>query len=151
MVFKLSPISSSTIATALTGISQRLSRKSDRRTATRAWETWMTMNDSWGYQVAGDNWKSTKTTQSRFLPAGRRQLPAEHRAKPDGSIPERPCVRILTETGKWMRRGAALYGAEDPPYADFSRRGSTLYIHVHCWPAQTAGTETMAFEHPPTV
>jgi alpha-L-fucosidase len=54
------------------------------------------------------------------------------------------------------RNGAAIYGAEPcqagwHPYADFSRKGNTLYIHVHFWPGQTIGTQTMAFERPPTV
>jgi alpha-L-fucosidase len=71
-------------------------------------------------------------------------------------VPEES-VRVLTETGRWMsHNGASIYAAERcnagwHPYADFTRKGNTLYIHVHFWPGQTLGTETLAFEHPPVV
>jgi alpha-L-fucosidase len=124
----------------------------------RAWETCMTTNGSWGYQEADDNWKSA-TTIVRNLAAcahGGGNYLLNIGPKPDGSIREES-VRLLTETGKWTsRNGAAIYGAEPcqanwHPCADFSRKGNTLYVHVHFWPGQTLGTETMAFEHPPTV
>jgi alpha-L-fucosidase len=40
----------------------------------RAWESCMTMNDSWGYNRADDNWKSPKTvvrnlSHARTIPA----------------------------------------------------------------------------------
>ena len=57
----------------------------------------------------------------------------------DGTVPEES-VRVLTEVGHWMRRNAeAIYGS-DPcqprrsNYAGFTRKGNTLYMHVHFWP-----------------
>ena len=35
----------------------------------RAWESCMTMNDSWGYQKADDNWKTPKTIVRNLVPA----------------------------------------------------------------------------------
>ena len=51
--------------------------------AGRAWESCMTMNDSWGYQRADDDWKSPKTVVRNLTTcaARRRQLSAEHRTQ----------------------------------------------------------------------
>ncbi len=62
--------------------------------------------------------------------------------KPDGSIPEES-VRILTAVGKWMdRNGESIYDTETcqprrSNYAGFTRKGNTLYMHVHFWPGET--------------
>ena len=51
-------------------------------TGGRAWESCMTLNDSWGYQRADDNWKTSqhRHPQPDHLRPRRRQLPAQHRA-----------------------------------------------------------------------
>lgn len=124
----------------------------------RAWETCMTMNDSWGYQKADDAWKSTKTIVRNLAECARGggNYLLNIGPRPDGSIPEES-VRTLTDVGRWMsRNGASIYGAERcqagwHPYANFSRKGNTLYVHVHFWPGQTPGTEALTFEHPPVV
>ena len=109
-----------------------------------AWESCMTMNDSWGYQRADDNWKSPKAivrdlvtcahdTGNYLLNIG---------PKPDGSIPEES-VSILTAVGKWIgRNGQTIYQSEKcqpgrSNFAGFSRRGNTLYMHVYFWPGST--------------
>ena len=71
--------SSSTTATSCRAISPR--RSSASRPSKRAWESCMTMNDSWGYQKADDDWKTPKTVVRNLITvrARRRQLPAEHR------------------------------------------------------------------------
>jgi alpha-L-fucosidase len=62
--------------------------------------------------------------------------------KPDGSIPEES-VRILSAVGKWMdRNGQTIYQSETcgpfhSQFASFSRKGNTLYMHVHFWPGST--------------
>src|SRR5579862_7725792 len=62
--------------------------------------------------------------------------------KADGSVPE-PSVRILNSVGRWMREnGAAIYGSERCrfPHGNieaFTRKGNTLYVHVHFWPGET--------------
>ena len=49
-------------------------------------------------------------------------------------------MRILSTVGAWTdKNGSAIYGAErckvrDSLFANFSRKGNTLYIHVHFWP-----------------
>jgi alpha-L-fucosidase len=109
-----------------------------------AWESCMTMNDSWGYQRADDNWKSPKTIVRNLVTCahdtGNYLLNIGPRA--DGSIPEES-VSILTSVGKWMaRNGETIYRSEkcqpgQSTYAGFSRKGNTLYMHVHFWPGST--------------
>jgi len=110
----------------------------------RAWEACMTMNDSWGYQRADDNWKSPKTIVRNLVTCARDggNYLLNIGPKPDGSVPEES-VRILSDVGRWMdRNGVAIYGA-DPcevkrsSYINFSRKGNTLYLHVYYWPGST--------------
>src|SRR5579885_1362258 len=110
----------------------------------RAWEACMTMNDSWGYQRADDNWKSPKTIVRNLVTCARDggNYLLNIGPKPDGSVPEES-VRILSDVGRWMdRNGVAIYGA-DPcevkrsSYINFSRKGNTLYLHVYYGPGST--------------
>src|SRR5437870_8709622 len=118
----------------------------------RAWETCMTLNDSWGYQRADDDWKSSRRVIQNLIACSRDTgnylLNIGPRA--DGSVPE-DSVRVLTEVGQWLRRnGEAIYGS-DPcqprrsNYASFTRKGNTLFMHVHFWPGNyvaIAGLQT---------
>ncbi|HXW54841.1 MAG TPA: alpha-L-fucosidase [Candidatus Cybelea sp.] len=107
----------------------------------RAWETCMTLNDSWGYQAADDNWKSPKTVIRNLVACARDggNYLLNIGPKPDGSIPE-PSVRVLTEVGQWMERnGHAIYDSDpcqvrSSNYATFTRQGNTLFMHVYFWP-----------------
>ena len=110
----------------------------------RAWEACMTMNDSWGYQKADDDWKSPKTVVKNVITCahdGGNYL-INIGPKPDGSIPDES-VKIMTAVGLWMgRNGQAIYGAERcqprrSNFASFTRKGNTLYMHVHFWPGET--------------
>jgi len=110
----------------------------------RAWEACMTMNDSWGYQRADDDWKTPKTVVRNLVTCARDggNYLLNIGPKPDGSIPE-PSVEILTKVGHWMdRNGGTIYTA-DPckvnrsALANFTRKGNTLYVHVHFWPGET--------------
>jgi alpha-L-fucosidase len=124
----------------------------------RAWESCMTMNDSWGYTGADDNWKSTKTIVRNLVTCakGGGNYLLNIGPKPDGSVPEQS-VNVLTEVGKWMsKNGPTIYEAEPckaswHTFAGYTRKGNTLYIHVHFWPAQTAGTKALEYYKPPTV
>jgi alpha-L-fucosidase len=124
----------------------------------RAWESCMTMNDSWGYAEADDNWKTAKTIVRNLVTCanGDGNYLLNIGPKPDGSVPE-PSVKVLTEVGKWMsKNGPTIYEAEPGKlgwhtYAGCTRKGNTLYIHVHFWPAQTAGTKALDYYKPPTV
>lgn len=110
----------------------------------RAWESCMTLNDSWGYHRADDDWKRPMTVIRNLISCARDggNYLLNIGPKPDGSIPEES-VRIMTEVGQWLgRNGAAIYTSEQcqprrSNYASFTRKGNTLYMHVHFWPGDT--------------
>jgi alpha-L-fucosidase len=110
----------------------------------RAWESCMTMNDSWGYQKTDDNWKTPKTVVRNLITCAHDtgNYLLNIGPKPDGSVPEES-VGILTKVGKWMdRNGMSIYQTDvcqprRSNYASFSRKGNTLYMHVHFWPGPT--------------
>lgn len=108
----------------------------------RAWEACMTLNDSWGYQAADDNWKPAKTVVRNLISCARDGGNYLLNIGPrgvDGSIPE-PSVDILTEVGKWMQKnGECIYQSDicqvtRSTYATFTRAGNTLHMHVYFWP-----------------
>jgi alpha-L-fucosidase len=110
----------------------------------RAWEACMTMNGSWGYHQADDDWKTPKTVLRNLVTCARGggNYLLNIGPRGDGSIPEES-VRILSAVGRWMdKNGQAIYGT-DPcsvgrsNYASFTRKGNTLYVHVHFWPGDT--------------
>jgi alpha-L-fucosidase len=110
----------------------------------RAWESCMTLNESWGYHQADDAWKSSKTIVRNLIycshDAGNYLLNIG--PKPDGSIPEES-VRVLSEVGRWTSRNAESIHTQDrcqpheSNYAAFTRKGNTLYMHVYFWPGET--------------
>jgi alpha-L-fucosidase len=109
-----------------------------------AWESCMTLNDSWGYQRNDDNWKTPRTVIRNLISCVRDEgnYLLNIGPKPDGSIPEES-VRVLTQVGEWMgRNGEALYQSDvcqvrRNNYSSFTRKGDTLYMHVHYWPGET--------------
>jgi alpha-L-fucosidase len=112
-------------------------------TGGRAWESCMTLNDSWGYQRADDNWKTSKTVIRNLISCVRDggNYLLNIGPKPDGSIPEES-VKVLTEVGNWMQtNGHTVYESDlcqvrRSNYASFTRIGNTLYMHVHFWPGE---------------
>jgi len=110
----------------------------------RGWEACMTMNDSWGYHRSDDNWKSPKQCIRNLITCARDggNYLLNIGPKPDGSIPA-PSIRILTEVGKWMdKHGHRIYGADRCEvrrslFANFTRKGKTLYVHCHHWPGDS--------------
>jgi alpha-L-fucosidase len=108
------------------------------------WEACMTMNDSWGYHRADDNWKSPKTIVRNLLQCTRDQgnYLLNIGPKSDGSVPDES-VQILTHVGKWMDSHEELIHkadkcrARNSLFAQFTRQGNTLYIHAHYWPGET--------------
>jgi alpha-L-fucosidase len=109
----------------------------------RAWESCMTLNDSWGYQRADDDWKSSKTVVRNLITCSRDggNYLLNIGPKGDGSVPEEE-VRVLTEVGKWMdTNGETIYKSDlcqprRSTYASFTRTGNTLFMHVHFWPGK---------------
>ena len=110
----------------------------------RSWESCMTLNDSWGYHRADDNWKSAKTVIRNLISCSRDggNYLLNIGPKPDGSIPEES-VQVLTQAGQWMNRnGESIYVTDRcqvrrSEFANFTRRGNTLYMHVYFWPGET--------------
>ncbi len=113
--------------------------------ANRAWESCMTMNDSWGYNRTDDAWKTPKTVVRNLITCARDtgNYLLNIGPRPDGSVPEES-VKILTTVGKWMdRNGTSIYKTEKcqprrSNYASFTRNGNTLYMHNYFWPGETA-------------
>jgi alpha-L-fucosidase len=118
----------------------------------RAWESCMTMNDSWGYHRNDDNWKTPRTVLRNLITCshdGGNYL-LNIGPKADGSIPDES-VRILTSVGEWMgKNGQSIHETDvcNPRrcrFGSFSRKGNTLYLHVYYWPGSTvaiAGLQT---------
>ena len=142
MVFQLQP---EIIVNNRTGLPGDFATPEQRITAdSRPWESCMTMNDSWGYQRADDNWKSPKTIVRNLVTCARDTGNYLLNIGPtgDGSIPP-DSTRILTAVGKWMdHNGPTIYQSEPcqprrSQFAGFTRKGNTLYAHVHFWPGET--------------
>src|ERR1039457_4991352 len=80
----------------------------------RAWESYMTLNDSWGFNRFDDGWKTPKTIVANLANCARGggNYLLNIGPKPDGSIPEET-VTVLDAVGKWLdTNGKAIYGAE---------------------------------------
>jgi alpha-L-fucosidase len=109
----------------------------------RAWESCMTLNESWGYHSADDEWKSPRTIVRNLITCarGRGNYLLNIGPKGDGSVPE-ASTRILREVGKWLEaNGESIFETDicqpwRPSYASFTRKGNTLYMHIHFWPGE---------------
>ena len=103
----------------------------------------MTLNDSWGYQKADDNWKSAKTVIRNLISCSRDggNYLLNIGPKADGSIPQES-IDVLTKVGHWMQiSGDTIYGSDicqprRANYASFTRKANTLYMHVLFWPGE---------------
>jgi alpha-L-fucosidase len=143
MVFELQPEIIVNNRNKLPGDFSTPEQKIVAETNGRAWESCMTLNESWGYQRADDNWKSSRTVIRNLIECVRDggNYLLNIGPKPDGSIPEES-VRILTEVGEWMdTNGSTIFESDlcqvrRSNYASFTRKGNTLYMHVHFWPGE---------------
>jgi alpha-L-fucosidase len=108
------------------------------------WEACMTMNDSWGYNIGDDDWKSQKTIVRNLVTCARGygNYLLNIGPKGDGSIPAES-VQTLSGVGRWMDKHADLIHKAElcqvshSEIANFTRSGNHLYIHVHFWPGET--------------
>jgi alpha-L-fucosidase len=124
----------------------------------RAWETCMTLNDSWGFNRADDQWKNAKTIVDNLITCARGggNYLLNIGPEPDGSVPQ-PSIEVLEAVGKWIdTNGTAIYGTErgqltQNASCNYSRRGNTLYIHVYNWPGHTPAAEWLDFYKPEVV
>ena len=109
----------------------------------RAWEACMTMNESWGYHKTDDTWKTPKQLLRNLIICAREggNYLLNIGPQADGSIPKES-LRILNSVGAWMDKyGHTIYDAEPcqvncSRFADFTRKGNTLYVHIYFWPGK---------------
>jgi alpha-L-fucosidase len=126
--------------------------------AGRAWESCMTLNDSWGFNRGDDAWKTPKTIVDNLATCARGGGNYLLNIGPelDGSIPPETTACLET-VGAWMEtNGKAIYGADRIQAgwnvnANYTRRGNTLYIHQHYWPGHTPAAEWLSFYQPEVV
>jgi alpha-L-fucosidase len=143
MVFELQPDIIVNNRNKLPGDFSTPEQKIVAETNGRPWESCMTLNDSWGFQRADDNWKTSKTIVRNLITCARDggNYLLNIGPMPDGSVPPES-VRVLTEVGRWMdTNGETIYKSDlcQPRrcnYASFTRTGNTLYMHVHFWPGE---------------
>ncbi len=149
MVFKLQP---DIVVNNRNKLAGDFSTPEQQITATevgRAWESCMTMNDSWGYHRADDGWKAPKQIIRNLITCahdGGNYL-LNIGPKPDGTVPLESAA-ILDAVGRWTaRNGESVFVNSQrcqprrSRNGSFSRRGNTLYFHVHYWP----GGDDLAF------
>ncbi|HEV2445878.1 MAG TPA: alpha-L-fucosidase [Candidatus Sulfopaludibacter sp.] len=126
--------------------------------AGRAWETCMTLNDSWGFNRGDDAWKTPKEIVDNLATVARGggNYLLNIGPEPDGSIPPES-VTCLEAVGQWLStNGKSFYGAERGNFdwnsnANYTRSGNTLYIHQHYWPGHTPAAEWLSFFQPEVV
>jgi alpha-L-fucosidase len=126
--------------------------------AGRAWETCMTLNDSWGFNRFDDAWKTPKTVVNNLVTCARGggNYLLNIGPMPDGSIPEET-ISALQSVGKWLdANGKAIYGTEAGKLettvnTNYTRRGNTLFVHQQFWPGHTPAAEWLTFFQPEAV
>ena len=126
------------------------------------WETCMTMNGRWGYNMVDKNFKSTTDLLQKLSDIASKSgnFLLNVGPKADGTFPEESIQR-LEEIGDWMDvNGEAIHGTVGSPFQEldwgratqkFHDESTTLYLHVFDWPADgellvpgLAGTVTSA-------
>ena len=104
-----------------------------------AWETPMTLNNTWGFSKTDEKWKSPKTVVKMLIDVVSKGGNLLMNVGPDarGNIPQ-GSVDVLNTVGKWLHKnGESIYGAKacaDFPYqmrwGGLTGKGSTVYLHL---------------------
>lgn len=111
----------------------------------RDWEVCMTMNETWGYKIHDNDWKSTETLIQMLCDivskGGNFLLNVGPTA--EGEIPQESIERLLA-VGEWMDvNGESIYGTTASPISGLTwgritkkvnEGGATLYLHIFDWP-----------------
>ncbi len=121
----------------------------------RAWESCMTLNDSWGFNRYDDAWKTPKTIVNNLATCARGggNYLLNIGPEPDGSIPPET-LTILDKVGEWLdTNAAAIYETDRGNLSptnniNLTRRGNTLYILQQFWPGHTPAAEWLDFFKP---
>jgi alpha-L-fucosidase len=158
MVFELQPHIIVNDRNGLEGDFSTPEQKIESAKVGRAWETCMTLNDSWGYAATDDEWKSARTVLKNLVSCARDGGNYLLNIGPDadGGVPE-AASRILGEVGRWLEvNGRAIFATErgslgHGSYAGYTVRGTTLYVHVYRWPGHTPAERWLPFYQPGVV
>ncbi|GIP35010.1 alpha-L-fucosidase [Paenibacillus sp. J2TS4] len=113
---------------------------------TRPWETPMTLNQTWGFSLKDQVWKTTESLVRKLVNIVSKggNLLLNVGPSPEGTIPGES-VKRLRELGEWTGRNAeAIYESSASPYPyDFdwgavTAKPGRLYMHVYNnkWPAE---------------
>jgi alpha-L-fucosidase len=98
-------------------------------------EMCQTMNGSWGYNVADQNYKSSRELITLIVRAASKgsNLLLNIGPQPNGELPAVALER-LKDIGSWMRHhGESIYGTtrgEEYPWGVTTRKGKSLYLHI---------------------
>ena len=114
--------------------------------AGRAWESFMTFDDTGGYMPSAIDWRSVRDILEmlRTAAAGQGNLALNVGPRADGSVPEKAIER-LEAVGRWLaRNGEALYGEVDRvdgllewmPTGHWTLKGNTAYYWCRRWPGR---------------
>lgn len=103
----------------------------------RDWEVCMTMNDTWGYKVNDQNWKSKQDLIRKLVDISSKGGNFLLNVGPtaDGLIPQ-PSIDRLDAMGEWMEaNGESIYGTQASPFRQLewgrcTRKPGRLYLHV---------------------
>lgn len=96
-----------------------------------------TMNNSWGYKITDNNYKSPETLIQTLVKAAgmNTNLMINIGPRPDGTLPDMTLQR-LAEIGKWLEKnGETIYGTRGGiigphPWGVSTQKGDKLYIHI---------------------
>ncbi|MBN2412503.1 alpha-L-fucosidase [candidate division KSB1 bacterium] len=107
-----------------------------------AWESCMTMNDSWGYKSYDSNWKSSETLIRNIIDITSKGGNYLLNVGPtsEGVIPE-ASVQRLKAIGAWMQvNGEAIYGTsaspfEKPGWGRYTQKPGKIFAHIFERPA----------------
>jgi len=100
-------------------------------------ETCETMNDSWGFNLLDNNFKSAKTLVQYLVKAAgyNANFLLNVGPMPNGKIDSR-CISTLKEIGKWLEKnGETIYGANEGPISPKSwgvttQKGNKVFVHL---------------------
>ncbi|MBD0332514.1 MAG: alpha-L-fucosidase [Chitinophagaceae bacterium] len=110
------------------------------------WESCMTMNDHWGYNMHDSNWKSSERLVRTLIDIASKGGNFLLNVGPTaaGVFPQ-PAIDRLINIGSWMKiNGEAIYGTQASPFKNLPwgrctqksiAGGTRLYLHVFDWPA----------------
>ncbi len=107
-----------------------------------AWETCMTINNTWGYKTDDDNWKSITTLITNLIhcASGGGNFLLNVGPTGTGVIPQ-PEVDLLLAMGKWLKvNGDAIYDSERTPFPKVlpfgyaTQKPGEVFLEVTKWP-----------------